>query len=158
MSSLISSRRKPRRFPKTRSDGRWSALARGKRRKYVLPFDGRSHATPKYCKQGLDRTGARAGIGYAAPPDNAVQSIVSTVNRFPLDRLLHRYHELVDKRLAATIDFIETFELERIEARLDAEDRRVDKRAEALYEQLEQRQEAVLESIEHLIKRLRASR
>jgi hypothetical protein len=158
MISLSLSRRKPGRFLKTRSDGRRAALARGKHRKYASPSDGRYLATRKYCKRDLDSTSTHASHGYLAAPDNTVQSIVSVVNGFPPDELLGRYHELVDKRLAGTIDFLEGFELERIEARLDAEDRGGDPRAETLHKEWEQRQEAVLSSIEHLIGRLRASK
>lgn len=150
MISLSLSRRKSGRSPKTRRDVRRTALARGKRRKYFLPFDGMPLTTRKHRTRGLDYT-----ITHAS---SALQSIVSAVNELPPDELLDRFHELLDARLAETIDVLEGFELEMIEARLDAEDRVADASAETRYKQWKQRQAAVLESIEHLIKRLRTSR
>ena len=53
---------------------------------------------------------------------HAAQAIVDRVKALAPDQLDDRYHELVDKRLLGPLDYTELFELERIEARLDAED------------------------------------
>jgi hypothetical protein len=39
------------------------------------------------------------------------------------EELLFRFHELVDRRIQGALTYTEYFELERIEARLDVEDR-----------------------------------
>ncbi|HUO31376.1 MAG TPA: hypothetical protein VMU80_19290 [Bryobacteraceae bacterium] len=44
------------------------------------------------------------------------------VRALSLEKLMVQFHELVDKRLLGTLTYIEEFELERIEARLDRED------------------------------------
>jgi len=64
-----------------------------------------------------------------------------------------RYHELVDKQLAGPLTAMERFELERIELRLDAEDR--DPEIEARDRQWELERTQLLDSIEDLLVRLR---
>lgn len=65
----------------------------------------------------------------------------------------HRYHELVDQRLGSELTVLERFELERIEARLDAEDR--DPQIEARDRQWELERTQLLASIEDLLLKLR---
>jgi hypothetical protein len=64
-----------------------------------------------------------------------------------------RYHELVDKRLASELTVRERFELERIEARLDADDK--DPQLEARDRQWEMERTRLIESIEGLLLKLR---
>lgn len=64
-----------------------------------------------------------------------------------------RYHQLIDTRFERALTTLERFELERIEARLDAEDR--DPFMEARYRQWETERSALLESIEDLVTKLR---
>jgi len=44
------------------------------------------------------------------------------IRSLPSDEIIQRFHCLVDKRLQGTLRFIESFELDCIEARLDAEE------------------------------------
>jgi hypothetical protein len=64
-----------------------------------------------------------------------------------------RYHELVDKRLGSELTVLERFEMERIETRLNAEDR--DPEIEARDRQWEMERTVLLASIEDLLLRLR---
>ncbi|SPF47112.1 hypothetical protein SBA4_3630032 [Candidatus Sulfopaludibacter sp. SbA4] len=64
-----------------------------------------------------------------------------------------RYHELVDKDLGSGLTVLERFELERIEVRLDAEDR--DPQIEARDRQWEAERTELLQSIEDLLLKLR---
>jgi len=64
-----------------------------------------------------------------------------------------RYHELVDKDLGSGLTPLERFELERIEARLDAEDR--DPQIEARDRRWETERTELLQSIEDLLLELR---
>jgi len=64
-----------------------------------------------------------------------------------------RYHELADQKLAGPLTVLERFELERIEARLDAEDK--DPKIEALNREWEQQRSDLLDSIENLLIKLR---
>jgi len=63
-----------------------------------------------------------------------------------------RYHELVDRR--PELNALEHFELERIEARLDAEDR--DPELEARERQWENERTELINSVEELLSRLRS--
>jgi hypothetical protein len=64
-----------------------------------------------------------------------------------------RYHQLADERLDRDLTALERFELERIEARLDAEDR--DPQIEARNREWELERTELLESIEGLLVKLR---
>jgi hypothetical protein len=64
-----------------------------------------------------------------------------------------RYHELVDQRLESELTVLERFELERIEARLDAEDR--NPQIEARDCQWETERTELLQSLEDLLLKLR---
>lgn len=64
-----------------------------------------------------------------------------------------RYHELIDKGLGSELTALERFELERIEARLDADDR--DPKIEAEDRKWESERTELLESIERLLRRLK---
>ncbi len=64
-----------------------------------------------------------------------------------------RYHDLVDKSLGGELTALERFELERIEVRLDAEDK--DSEIEGMDRKWELERTELLDSIEGLLGRLR---
>jgi len=65
---------------------------------------------------------------------------------------MQRYHSLIDKKLLASLTPAERFELERIEARLDAADR--DSIIEARDNQMDADRTRILESIHTLLAKL----
>jgi hypothetical protein len=81
--------------------------------------------------------------------DESASRIASMADR----EVRQRYHELVDKGLESQLATTERFELERIETRLDAEDR--DPQIEVRERQWELERTQLLESIEDLLMRLR---
>ena len=66
---------------------------------------------------------------------------------------IQRYHSLIDKKLATSLTPTERFELERIEARLDAGER--DQLIEARASEYEAERAQVLDSIHTLITKLK---
>lgn len=116
---------------------------------------GRSHARHSAFVVGRDirtTTGADSlKIGRDA------QAIIDRVKAFGRDQLGDRYHELVDKRLQGTLDFTELLELERIEARLDAEDQDEAARLTILQEDWRRERNQLVASIEHLLARFKAA-
>jgi len=74
------------------------------------------------------------------------------------DQLLDRYHELVDRRLDGGIRFRESFELDRIEARLDADDQDELGRLKVLQDDWQHERDALVTSIESLLTRFRVAR
>jgi hypothetical protein len=73
------------------------------------------------------------------------------VRSLPSDEIIQRFHCLVDKRLQSTLRFIESFELDCIEARLDAEEQAelsggVDSQSDWIRERSQ-----LIESIERLL-------
>ena len=80
-----------------------------------------------------------------------VVELASNVEAMSGDRVLERYHELIDLR--PNLSLLERFELERIEARLDADD--IDLGQEARNRDWDRRRTQLLDSIEDLIDRLR---
>jgi len=64
-----------------------------------------------------------------------------------------RYHDLVDKGLENELTALERFELERIETRLDAEDR--EPQIEAQDRKWEMERERLLESVGELLTKLK---
>jgi hypothetical protein len=95
-----------------------------------------------------------------APPahlDENVAAVLSVASRIAsmADRdVRQRYHDLVDKGMGGELTALERFELERIEIRLDAEDR--DAQIEARDREWEVERSKLLDSIEDLLTRLRA--
>ena len=77
--------------------------------------------------------------------------VASSVETMSADRVLERYHELADK--APNLSLLERFELERIKARLDADD--MDLGQEARNRDRDRRRTELLNSIEDLIDQLR---
>lgn len=88
--------------------------------------------------------------GTAAVSDG--QKIASRIASLPDDEVRHRYHELVDQRLGGELTLLERFELERIETRLDAEDR--DSQIDERDRQWEIERTELLESIKDLLSKL----
>lgn len=93
------------------------------------------------------RTRKRAIHGYSNASARA--SLVESMSDL---HLRERYHELVDKR--PDLNALERFELERIELRLDAEDR--DPVLEAREQQWQSERTELLNSIEHLLVKLKS--
>jgi hypothetical protein len=55
--------------------------------------------------------------------NNALRSIERNVRCFSFEQLLERFHYLIAKRLNEPLRLMEALELERIDARLDSEER-----------------------------------
>ena len=89
---------------------------------------------------------------------NDAEGIGCIVRSLSADQLLERYHELVDQRLDGGIGFRESFELDRIEARLNAEDQDELGRLKVLQDDWQREREALVTSIENLLTRFRAAR
>jgi len=87
------------------------------------------------------------------------RTIQERVQALDADQLLERFHELTDKRLDETIQYTERFELDLIEARLDAQDQPELDRVTALQFQDNWRRERneVLASAERLLARFKTS-
>ena len=85
------------------------------------------------------------------PEVQKVIALASRVASMGDHQIRERYHELVDKH--PTLNALERFELERIEARLDAEDR--DPRLEARERQWQEERVELINSVEELLGRLR---
>ena len=83
-----------------------------------------------------------------------ILSVASKVASMPDREAIERYHNLIDKRLATSLTPTERFELERIEARLDARDR--DPLIEARDREWEAHRARVLDSIHTLLTRLQS--
>ena len=81
-----------------------------------------------------------------------VLSVASKVASMPDREAIQRYHDLIDKKLVTSLTPTERFELERIEARLDAGDR--DPLIEARDRELESDRARLLDSIHTLLTRL----
>jgi hypothetical protein len=67
----------------------------------------------------LKPDGQKAFNSGPGPEVNRIERRIQTLSA---DDLLHRYHELVDRRLTRQIQLTELFELDRIESRLNAQD------------------------------------
>lgn len=72
-------------------------------------------------------------------------------------QLLERYHDLVDRRLEGSISVKESFELSRIEARLNVDEQDDVNRAAAFRNNWNRERETLLASVEHMLAPLRAS-
>jgi 5-methylcytosine-specific restriction endonuclease McrA len=83
--------------------------------------------------------------------------IESRVQALSADRLLDRFHELVDLRFAGQMDLAESFELERIEARLNLQDEDEIDRMAVLQDDWKSKRDELLTSIESLLARIKAA-
>jgi hypothetical protein len=105
------------------------------------------------------RSGYPSGQKKSAPSadrDANVAAVLSVASRIAsmADRdVRQRHHDLVDKGMGGELTALERFELERIETRLDAEDR--DPQIEARDREWEVERSKLLDSIEDLLTRLR---
>ncbi|MGO4882799.1 MAG: hypothetical protein ACLP59_18565 [Bryobacteraceae bacterium] len=88
---------------------------------------------------------------------NDAQAIVDDVKALDTDQLHDRYHELVDKRLQGELDFTELFELERIEARLDAQDQDEAAHLTILREDWSRERADLIASVERLLARFKTA-
>jgi len=88
-----------------------------------------------------------------ATADSEALTVASRIASMADREVRQRYHELVDKDLGSGLTVLERFELERIEARLDAEDR--NPQIEARDRQWETERTELLQSIEDLLLELR---
>jgi hypothetical protein len=88
---------------------------------------------------------------------HAAQAIVDRVKALAPDQLDDRYHELVDQRLLEALDFTESFELERIEARLDVADQDEAVRLTILQEDWRRERNELVASIEHILARFKVA-
>lgn len=82
-----------------------------------------------------------------------ILSVASRVASMPDREAMQRYHSLTDKSLVGSLSPSERFELERIEARLDAADR--DQAIEARDREMEAERARILDSIHALLARLK---
>jgi len=67
------------------------------------------------------------------------------------NEVLDRYHELIDKRLTDELNYRESFELDRIEARLNAEDETELRDLRATQEEWQRERLELVSSIERLL-------
>jgi hypothetical protein len=79
------------------------------------------------------------------------RAIENRVQAFSTEELLTRYHELVDKRFEGQLPYTEYFEIERIEALLDAEDQGEISRMTALQHDWRRERSQLVASIERLL-------
>jgi hypothetical protein len=124
---------------------------------------GYHYRTQRHCAPAVNRAtrslknpSAKPPSPYVADRDSNVREVLDVATKVSsmADREVRlRYHELVDKQLAGPLTAMERFELERIELRLDAEDR--DPEIEARDRQWELERTQLLDSIEDLLVRLR---
>lgn len=103
--------------------------------------------------------GVNLGVlsGYEPSPNSDVRAIEAKAQALSPDRLLERYHELVDKRLEGAIEYTELFELDRIEVRLDAEGEAEAIALAALNGDWRRERSELLTSIERLLARVKAA-
>jgi squalene-hopene/tetraprenyl-beta-curcumene cyclase len=93
-----------------------------------------------------------------APLPAATRDLIEIkVRSLGFDALLERYHELVDERLTGAIPENESFELDRIEARLNEEDQKGLGPVQNLHNDWRNERDALVTSIEGLLKRLKTS-
>jgi hypothetical protein len=88
--------------------------------------------------------------------NDALRSIESKVRCFSSDQLLERFHYLIGKRLNEPLKLMEALELERIDARLDSEERTEMDRITEFRETWAVERSMLLASIERLIASLKA--
>jgi hypothetical protein len=80
------------------------------------------------------------------------------VQAFSPDGLLARYHDLVDRRFERELRYMEHFELERIEARLDSGSTDELERTAAIRQSWERERTDLVASLERLLAGFKAER
>lgn len=86
------------------------------------------------------------------------REIENRVQALSEDGLLARYHDLVDLSFERSLEYTERFELERIEARLDYEDKDEFERTTAIREAWERERSELVASLERLLAGFRTAR
>jgi hypothetical protein len=123
------------------------------------PRDGRRRfEAPLKMKRG-HRSSKHKQSGGLKTPEMAsdVKAIERRVQDLPADDLSERYHELVDRRFAGPLSSAESFELGRIEARLDLLDEDERERVANLRQEWRREREELVHSVESLLARIKAS-
>jgi hypothetical protein len=85
------------------------------------------------------------------------RAIENRVQALSPDQLLERYHELVDQRFAGQMHLAESFELERIDARLNLQDEDEINRMAVLQHDWKSKRDELVASIESLLARFKAA-
>ena len=83
--------------------------------------------------------------------DSDATHIDANVRNMDENEVLDRYHELIDKRLTDELNYRESFELDRIEARLNAEDETELRDLRATQEEWQRERLELVSSIERLL-------
>ena len=89
--------------------------------------------------------------------DSEVRGIEHGVQSLSPDDLLERYHELIDRRFAGHLSVAESFELKRIEARLNLEDQKEVERIAGFEQEWRRDRDGLIRSVEDLLGRLKMS-
>ncbi len=122
---------------------------------------GERYRKPRACGPPRQRIGslpsAKAGEAPISQTVDAnireVLAVASRVASMPDQEAAQRYHDLVDRQLAAPLTATERFELERIEVRLEARDR--NPVIEERDREWEARRRQLLDSVHALLTRFR---
>ena len=104
------------------------------------------------------RIGTTNGDVFRPGPSEDAKTIEVRVQASSEDQLLARYHDLVDLGLERSLKFTERFELERIEARLDYQDKDELERTAAMRKAWEVERGELVASLERLLAGFRAAR
>ena len=99
-------------------------------------------------------------VGQKGPdsgPSREVSLIESSLQALSTDELLDRYHELIDRRLIGRLQLKESFELDRIESRLNAEDEDGLRQLADYKKQWQRERTELVANIEGLLARLKST-
>ena len=99
-------------------------------------------------------------VGQKGPdygPSREVSSIERSLQGLSTDELLARYHELIDRRLTGNLELVESFELGRIESRLNAEDEDGLRQLADYKKQWQRERKELVANIEGLLARLKST-
>jgi GTP1/Obg family GTP-binding protein len=111
-----------------------------------------TNAAREALKPSYERTKDRGTYAQTNPEAQKVLALASHIASMSDRQVRERYHELVDKRPG--LNALGRFELERIEARLDAEDR--DPQLEARERHWQDERIELINSVEELLAKLRS--
>ncbi len=133
----------------------------------MRPRRGRSHPDRGYSISGppahkrRDRNSFAVGLtggAFIPGPNEDAKAIEREVQAFSPDGLLARYHDLVDRRFERELRYMEHFELERIEARLDSGSTDELERTAAIRQSWERERTDLVASLERLLAGFKAER
>ena len=118
-----------------------------------------ARARPRHARRiALTKGAKRAAQSVLEPGLSRDASIIeSRVQALSTDQLLDRYHGLVDQRLAGHIQLPESFELDRIESRLNVDDEREISRITSFHKEWERERSELVTSIEGLLARFKTA-